>query len=468
MNKFLQGTVAYCKDFWFCLINTGVNEYVNADDRRYIKFANVVAALTAVAIVSYVPGSLIHKNYVLFSVQLIDLLSVLSVLWLNFLGYHRFARQTYMAVVNVFVLINACVIGFESRVHDFFYFTYVLPFLLFRVKDYRNIISGILMAVVAYNVYTNIYMYFTQFNLSLADQMIVYNINIWMKFILFGIGIYILAYYNHTSETQLAAINEKLHDQTEELKRSNEDLEQFAYIVSHDLKAPVRNIGSFMKLLSTRYTSALPPDAKEFVEMSKVSAERLARQIDDLLSYCRVGRNLPPVSSVDLNEMVRTIRIELNDKIREVNADVKVDGYLPTLNNIHSSMIHHVFQNLIANGIKFNTTANPEVKVSCVDAGAFIQFSVSDNGIGIDKGFESKLFQMFKRLHTQDKFEGTGIGLAVCKKIVTFYDGEIWYESTAGQGTTFNFTLPKYLVTPSFPKHSSLQAQQPMQVQAAA
>ena len=468
MNKFIQGTVAYCKDFWECLINTGINEYVKADDRRYIRFVNVVSALTAVAIVAYMPASFLKHNYVLAAVQFIDLLCVLSVLWLNFLGYHRFARQTYMAVVNIFVLINACVIGFECRVHDFFYFTYVLPFLLFRIKDYKNILSGIVMAIVSYNVYTHIYTNFTQFNLSLADQMVVYNINIWMKFILFGIGIYILAYYNHTSETQLAAINEKLQDQAEELKRSNQDLEQFAYIVSHDLKAPVRNISSFMKLLSTRYTTALPPDAKEFVEMSRVSAERLGRQIDDLLSYCRVDRNLPPASAVDLNEMIRTIRIELNDKIRESNAEVMVEGYLPILNNIHSSMVHHVFQNLIANGIKFNTTGNPEVRVSCIDAGEFVKFAISDNGIGIDKGFESKLFQMFKRLHTQDKFEGTGIGLAVCKKIITFYDGEIWYESEAGQGTTFYFTMPKYVVEPSYPKQPNLPTEQPMRVQAAA
>lgn len=446
MDKFTQGVITYCKGFWSCLLNIGITEDVAVEERRYVRFANVVAALTALAIVSYIPSSLLEKNYVLAWLQAVDLVCVLSVLWLNYSGYHRIARQTYLVVVNVFVLINACVIGFESRVHDFFYFTYVLPFLLFRVKDFKNIIAGVFMAILSYNIFQHIYPNFTAYNLSLADQMAIYNINIWMKFILFGIAIYILAYYNHTSETELALTNEKLEDRAVELKRSNQDLEQFAYIISHDLKAPVRNISSFMAMLSTRYTKVLPPDALELTTMSKTCADRLARQIDDMLSYCRVDRNLPPTSIVDLNEMVKTIKLELYMKLKETNTEIIVERQLPTLKDVHSTMLFHVFQNLVANGLKFNENPNREVKIDFIEEGDSIKFSIADNGIGIAQGFESKLFQMFKRLHTQDKFEGTGIGLAICKKIITFYDGEIWYESEPGNGTTFYFTLPKSLV----------------------
>jgi len=456
MHKFTQGVFDYLHGFWLSLINNGVTDKVSMDDMRFVKFTNVAAAITSLVIAGYIPISIIEKNYFLAAVQVVDLLCVLLVLWLNYSGFHRIARQTYMVVVNVFVLINACVIGFESRVHDIFYFTCFLPLLLFRVKEYKSIVGGVVMAVVSYTVYQHVYPYFTDYNLSMADQMVVYNINIWMKFVLFGIAIYILAYYNHKSEAELADLNSKLECQAVKLKRFNEDLEQFAYIISHDLKAPVRNIGSFMKLLATRYSELLPSEGREFVEMSKTSAERLARQIEDLVSYCRVDRNLPPVSSVDLNNMIKTIQVESGGKIAEANAEVIIERELPVLKDVHSGMIHHVFQNLVANGIKFNTNAFPEVKISFTEEDDHVQFSVADNGIGIDKGFESKLFQMFKRLHTQDKLEGTGIGLAICKKIVNFYNGKIWYESEAGAGTTFYFTLPKHLVTRPFPEFSEI------------
>ena len=468
MENFTQGVIAYLKNFWSCLINVGVNDEVAGEERRYVRFANVVAALTAVAIVSYIPFSILKGNFILAGLQLVDLVCVLAVLWLNYTGNHGVARQTYMAVVNVFVIANACLIGFESRVHDFFYFTYVLPFLLFRVKDYKNIVAGVFMAIFSYNIFQVLYPHFTAYNLSIADQMYIYDINVWMKFVLFGLAIYILAYYNHNSETELAECNIKLELQAAELKRSNHDLEQFAYIISHDLKAPVRNISSFMAMLSTRYTKVLPPDALELTTMSKTCSDRLAKQIDDMLSYCRVDRNLSPASTVDLNEMIRTIRMELNSKIKETNVEVIIEHELPVLKGVHSSMLHHVFQNLVANGIKFNENANREVRIDFTEEADMVRFSVTDNGIGIAPGFESKLFQMFKRLHTQEKFEGTGIGLAISKKVVNYYHGEIWYESEAGKGTTFYFTLPKALVSIPVVKVSEMQVEQPTLIYKAA
>ena len=467
MENFTQGAIAHFKSFWSCLINIGVTEDVPAEEWRYVRFANVVAALTAVAIISYIPFSLIQKNYVLAALQLVDLVCVLSVLWMNYTGKHSIARQTYLVVVNVFVLLNACVIGFESRVHDFFYFTYVLPFLLFRVKDYKNIIAGVFIAILSYNIFQNIHPYFTSYNLSLADQMNVYNINVWMKFALFGVAIYILAYYNHVSETELAITNEKLEGQAIDLTRSNHDLEQFAYIISHDLKAPVRNISSFMAMLSTRYTKVLPADALELTTMSKVCADRLARQIDDMLAYCRVDRNLSPAAVVDLNEMVNIITMELSAKTKGANVEIITARALPTLKDVHSSMLHNVFQNLVANGIKFNENANREVKIGFTEEADVIRFSIEDNGIGIAPGFESKIFQLFKRLHTQEKFEGTGIGLAICKKVINFYGGEVWYESEPGKGTTFYFTLPKQLVGTPVAKVSEM-SQQPTLIYKAA
>lgn len=449
MEKISAKILQKINSFWQCLISVGINDTIGRDETKYVRFTNVITVLTCFAVAVYIPFSLVKGNYSLALLQVIDVVSVLSVLLFNHMGHHKAARMTYLLVINSFVLLNSFFIGYAGGVQDFFYISYVTPFLLFGVRDYKNIVVGIFMAALFFGIYQAIYPLFDAYNLPMAQQITIGQINMLMKFVLFGIAIYIMAYYNYSTEKKLEASNRELQKRAAELKRSNEDLEQFAYIVSHDLKAPVRNISSFMKLLLTRFNSGFPPGAQEFVELSKTSSDRLARQIDDLLSYCRVGRNLSPASNVDLEEMVKTIRMELGEKIRESNAEVITARQLPGLKDVHSSMVHHVFQNLIANGIKFNKGANPVVTLDYEVGDDEITFSVADNGIGIEPGFESKLFQMFKRLHTQDQFEGTGIGLAVCKRIVNFYQGNIWYKSEPGNGTTFFFTLPKRMLDTS-------------------
>jgi len=262
------------------------------------------------------------------------------------------------------------------------------------------------------------------------------------------------------TEAELAMANKKIEEQAAELKRLNEDLEQLSYIISHDLKAPVRNISSFMKLMSNRYSSLLPADGKEFINMSQSGSEKLAKQIDDVISYCRVNRNLPPVAEVNVNELVKTISMELRSRANTAKAEIKVEKELPLLRDVHSAMIYQVIHHLVVNGIKFNANPHPVICINFEDAGDMVRFSVSDNGIGIEKGFENKLFHLFKRLHTSDQFEGTGIGLALCKKILALYNGAIWYESEAGQGTTFYFTLPKHLVVSAIPQHPGFSQQQ--------
>ncbi len=434
MNKILS--------HWNSLIAIGVSADTHKKENKYVRFTNVITLLTVIAILLYIPYSVFQGYYLLSVLQFLDACCVLGVLWLNHKHFHKFARHTYLFVINAFVLINSCFIGHASGVHEFFYISYVVPFLLFSVRDYKNIIAGVLLAIVSFNIYLHIYPFFVQYNLDAITQHTIFNLNMWMKFVLFGMAIYILAYYNFYTETELEDLNEKLKEQAVELKRSNEDLEQFAYVISHDLKAPVRNISSFMNLLLTR-TANVSDDAKVFMQHSKESADRLARQIDDMLSYCKVDRNLPPTSNVDLVNLITTIKAELNTKIAERNAAIMIEGELPPMKNVHASLVYHVFQNMISNALKFNTAERPEVKIACCQKDNEIVYSVSDNGIGLDVKFSEKIFQMFKRLHSTEQYEGSGIGLAVCKKIINFYNGNIWLESTPGHGTTFYFTFSK-------------------------
>jgi len=439
MNNF----VPPIKRFWYCLISVGLTSAVDEKEAKYIKFTNVVALLTAMSVVAYIPFSLFRGYYILGLLQSIDTVFVLTVLLFNHLGYHKTARHLYIFVINSFVLINSCFIGFDSRVHDFFYIAYIVPFLLFSVKDYKNIVAGVLTSIIFFNIYEVVYPHFVQYNLDATTQHMIYSINLWMKFVLFGVAIYILSYYNYSTETELALSNKKLEEQAEELKRSNNDLEQFAAIISHDLNAPVRNVSSLMDLLLRRYRHTMDAEAVNVIELSRDSTERMGRQIDDLLSYSKLGRNLPPAGPVDVSSLIATIQIELGEKIRAKKAVIIVENQMPVITHVHGSMMHHIFQNLISNGIKFNTNIKPEVRISCKLSGNNYLFSVRDNGIGIDDIYMDKLFHMFKRLHTDAEFEGTGIGLAVCKKIIDFYGGSIWLESEKGRGTYFYFTIPR-------------------------
>ena len=166
MKKYIEPI----KSFWACLTSVDVM-YASADkDRKYIKFTNVVATLTAIAVFIYIPLSIYQGYYTLALLQAIDTVCVLTVLWFNHMGYHRVARHMYILIINSFVLINSCMIGHASSVQDFFYIAYIVPFLLFSVKDYRNIVIGVLVAIIFFNIYQVIYPRFTQYNLDMDTQ----------------------------------------------------------------------------------------------------------------------------------------------------------------------------------------------------------------------------------------------------------------------------------------------------------
>jgi signal transduction histidine kinase len=424
------------------LINAGVEKNATLYESKYVKFTNVVALLTFISVLLYVPNSLLRGYYYLSLLQTLDALCVLLVLYLNHQKLHTASRFLYLAVINVFVLINSCLIGHESKVYEFYYVCYIVPFLLFSVREYKNIIAGVVLSLACFYLYFEVYPYFSSYNLDPVTQTTIYQINMLMKFVLFGTAVFILANYNFLTEKKLAESNARLVEQADELKRSNKDLEHFAYIISHDLKAPVRQITSFMKLLQDKYSAGLGKDGSELVGMSRESSLRLALLIDDMLSYSRVGRNLSEPQEVNTNEMLAMLQNEMREVLTERKATVVAANELPILNEVHSSMVYHIFQNLISNGIKFNNNPYPQITVSCKPEGNMYRFAISDNGIGINAQHAGKLFQMFQRLHLASEYDGSGMGLAICKKVVEFYGGKIWFESEPGQGTTFIFSLP--------------------------
>jgi PAS domain S-box-containing protein len=232
-----------------------------------------------------------------------------------------------------------------------------------------------------------------------------------------------------------------LHHAHEELKRSNAELAQFAYVASHDLQEPLRMVSSYTQLLARRYGDRLDADAKEFMAYVVDGAARMKQLIEDLLAYSRVGTRGNEFREVAVDVPLRRAINNLRVAIEEASAAVTYDA-LPVL-AADEVQLAQLFQNLIGNALKFRSASVPRIHVSAAESGTEWVFAVRDNGIGIEPQYFDRIFMVFQRLHGKSEYPGTGIGLAICKKVVERHDGRIWVESKPGGGATFHFTLAK-------------------------
>ena len=247
------------------------------------------------------------------------------------------------------------------------------------------------------------------------------------------------------------------------MTRSNRDLEQFAYIASHDLQEPLRSSTGFLQLLQRRYGDQLDEEANRYINLAVDGTKRMQTLVRDLLSYSRIGKNVVPFEPVDFNKVLDQVRLNLATAIQENKAKVRCKP-LPVAPADFGQMVQ-LFQNLIGNAIKFKGTAPPQIDIAAhqvsrtetgllpgtfpadqadrsVGTDQVWRFEVRDNGIGLDLEFADHIFTPFKRLHSRAKFEGSGIGLAICQKIVEGHKGRIWVTSEPDRGSTFVFTIP--------------------------
>ena len=233
-----------------------------------------------------------------------------------------------------------------------------------------------------------------------------------------------------------------LEHQQAELLRSNDDLEQFAYVASHDLQEPLRKVSGFCQLLEKRYADQLDERAKEYIWYANDGARRMQDLINDLLAFSRVGRTTEAFESVDLKVVADEVVSMFGEQVETTGATVTV-GDLPTVAG-DRRLLAQVIQNLVGNALKFRGDKAPEVRITSVTDGETASISVSDNGIGVPPEYADQIFTIFKRLHNKTEYAGTGIGLALSKKIIEFHGGRIWLaQPDEGQpGTTFSFTLP--------------------------
>jgi signal transduction histidine kinase len=248
---------------------------------------------------------------------------------------------------------------------------------------------------------------------------------------------------NKVLEAQNIAIQEK----SKEVAAKNKEIEQFVYIASHDLKEPLVTITGLINLFTEEYENALDDEAKEILGYIDDSSDRMKHLIEGLLEYSKLGKS-KTLQLVDCNTLIQNLKLDLSNVIQRTNSKLIV-GDLPKIQGLELEL-RLLFQNLISNGIKFKKSeTTPIVEINCVKIPnvdnplqGVHQFSIKDNGIGIEEKYFSRIFAIFQRLHSREEYEGTGIGLAHCKKIVTAHKGDIWLESKVGEGSTFYFTIP--------------------------
>ena len=233
---------------------------------------------------------------------------------------------------------------------------------------------------------------------------------------------------------------EVLAVQAKELARSNTELQHFAYVASHDLQEPLRMVTSYTQLLAKRYKGQLDTDADEFIAYAVDGGTRMQALINDLLTYSRVGTQGKDFELIDCEAVLDRTLVNLQAAVQE-NEAVLTHYPLPTV-MADDSQLGQVFQNLIGNAIKYHGDEQPEVHIGAERKNGVWLFSVRDNGIGIDPEHAERIFLIFQRLHTRAEYSGTGIGLAICKRIVERHGGRIWVESEPGKGSSFYFTIP--------------------------
>jgi signal transduction histidine kinase len=274
---------------------------------------------------------------------------------------------------------------------------------------------------------------------------IAYSISELLNFLFAFVMIFILVYLFDIAREYYLQLSvkraEELVSLNKDLTLANHELEQFAYAASHDLQEPLRTTYNFINLLEKKYLNHADKESIEYITLIKNATLRMQDLIKDLLDFSKVGRNIT-FEAVDCNIVLKEVLAEMNSTIKENNAKIS-SAVLPVLNG-NKMELKRLFQNLLSNGIKFQKKdVLPEIQISVTETNDDFVFAFKDNGIGIEEKYAEKIFVIFQRLHNVEEYPGTGIGLAICKKIVVMHGGKIWVESEPGRGSIFYFTIPK-------------------------
>ncbi len=367
---------------------------------------------------------------------IVTLPTISSLIYLSLIRYSNnltlcanYLIISFLSIVTLFVVLSS---GIYSPYMIWMVAVPVAAYLL-SGKKFGDIIFGITISIIFILAGLKYFKVETP-EIILGDwssYLTLLSIVLFLIYIVFIVNWYLKIADLHQNE--LKALNEKL-------KLSNIELERFAYIASHDMKTPIRNIISFLNLTERRAGTELSPELQEYITFASKSAKELNRLIEDILDYSRVSKTETHFEEIDLNQIMNMVSESLikQDAYQHVKVEFE---QLPIL-KAESSQMTQLFQNLVENGLKYNQSKYPEVKVSYQIENHKHLITVTDNGIGIEPDYYNTIFEMFKRLNNRGKYEGTGMGLAICKKIVERYNGNIWLDSKLNSGSRFHLSFP--------------------------
>jgi signal transduction histidine kinase len=415
---------------------------------RRIVWINQLALLGAAATSPYVLFYLIYDARLLplAIINVVFTATYLSVLYVNHLGRNDWARNIGVATLYTQLFVSAAFLGIGAGI-QLYYFTLsgVMYFIFSRTRTSG---AAALVAVAAV-LYLICHFTFDPGLVVLPDHVL--NV-MYVTSVTGAIGLSCAASYlirreiDH-SEKALARRADELRRTNAALLQSNLDLQQFAYIASHDLQSPLRSIGGFMQMLQAQCADRLNEEAQDWIRRTVQAVQRLQTLILDLLAYARVDAQDRPFQQLHFRAAFDDAVAMLHASIRDAGADVTC-GELPIVIGDHSQLVQ-LLENLIENALKYHSDAPPRVHVRAEQQGNEWLLSVRDNGIGIDPKYHDRIYDIFRRLHNQQEYPGTGIGLAVCRRVVSRHGGRIWVDSEPGRGSCFYFTLPAVTVSTS-------------------
>lgn len=425
--------------------NKGINESTKRVEAKRIRLLNdIMLVFLSFQIVSYVDfiarGSWLQVIFVFFSQIL-----VATPIILNSYQKYNSARWFFIFTMILQTFLIKISHGPEVRILPFYFLVGITATFFFDAK-WRRILVGIIILT----SYVGSEYYVLHYPAPLADVVTpVYNFLVFTGVML--ICLIIVAYFvddNNIFEEktnlllhELQAKNTNLEINQTKIEQQNKELERFAYIASHDLKTPLRSITSFLGLLNRKLKHHQDNDVHEYLNYAKNSSQQMHILVEDILEFSRLGQEKASLTKVDLDEVLQTAIKNLKSVISEKNVILDIQDLPTVLGN--APRLGMVFQNIIENGIKYNQNQAPEIKISYSLVNYHHQIAIQDNGIGIAKEHFNRIFEMFKRLHTQVEYRGSGIGLAICKKIVEQHGGAIKVESEVGVGTSFVLIFPE-------------------------
>lgn len=421
------------KGLWNKVSYIGVDKKSDhPDDKTAIVGNQVIFMLTAVlTLLSFIFLIMGIYRAVLIVSSIVAIFTMYSLLVAS--GKHKLGRILVATAQNLAIFSQAIYLGVDTRVIDFLIIAALMPLVLFNVKERKYILFCISQNFILYLIFHFIQPYILDWGLPHEQQLLVYAFTIPIKFLVILMVMYIVI-------RKRQVVEETQHEMIQELERVNSGLKQFAFVTSHDLKTPLRNISTYLQILKRKNT--LDADSNEMVDNAVKSVKHLNQLITDIFLYATTDFKNEGTEIVNMNELLSDTHDDFKALLTDRNAKLILPQLVPPV-HVNRIQATHIFNNLVGNALKYNQSEQPVITVAFTKLpNNFIEFIVADNGIGIEQQYQEQIFEIFKRLHTQQEYEGTGIGLAICKKIIESYGGSIRVESEVGKGSKFIFTLP--------------------------